>query len=66
MVNKAYTYSKLAAQDLIDIYLYTAQTWGQKQADIYDTGLEPTVTLMAGNPSLGRTCEDIKTGYRRF
>ncbi|SBS28920.1 Toxin ParE1 [Marinomonas spartinae] len=66
MVNKAYTYSKLAAQDLIDIYLYTAQTWGQKQADIYDTVLERAVILLADSSSLGRTCDDIKTGYRRF
>lgn len=66
MVNRAYTYSKLAAQDLIDIYIYTAQTWGQKQADTYDTGLERAVILLAGSPNIGRTCDEIKTGCRRF
>ena len=66
MVNKTYSYSKLAAQDLIDIYLYTAQTWGQNQADIYDAGLERAVILLADSPNIGRTCDDIRIGYRRF
>lgn len=66
MSSRTCTYSELAAQDLIDIYLYTAQTWGQKQADLYDTGLEQAATLLVNNPNLGRTCDDIKIGYRRF
>ncbi|TPE47758.1 type II toxin-antitoxin system RelE/ParE family toxin [Maribrevibacterium harenarium] len=66
MVNKTYTYSKLAAQDLIDIYLYTAQIWGQQQADIYDAGLEHMVGLLADSPGIGRSCDDIRAGCRRF
>ncbi|WP_417559473.1 type II toxin-antitoxin system RelE/ParE family toxin [Marinomonas sp.] len=65
MANK-YTYSKLVEQDLIDIYLYTAQTWGQTQADAYDAGLEQTIKMLASSPKIGRVCNEIKTGYRRF
>jgi toxin ParE1/3/4 len=65
MANK-YTYSKLAEQDLIDIYLYTARTWGQKQADSYDAGIERIITRLADSPSIGRACDEIKIGFHRF
>ncbi|RBO83449.1 type II toxin-antitoxin system RelE/ParE family toxin [Marinomonas aquiplantarum] len=61
-----YTYSKLAEQDLIDIYLYTAQTWGRKQADVYSAGIEQSINRLADSPNIGRACNEIKTSYRRF
>lgn len=66
MANKTYTYSNLAEQDLIDIYLYSARTWGQKQADSYDAGLKHTIDMLVDSPNIGRDCDDIKVGYRRF
>lgn len=65
MANK-YIYSTLAEQDLIDIYLYTAQTWGQKQADAYDAGIEQVINMLADSPTIGRACDEVKAGYRRF
>jgi len=36
------------------------------QADKYDAGIEKAVNLLAENPNLGRQCDAIKKGYRRF
>lgn len=44
----------LAEQDLIDIWLYTWETWGEKQADTYLSGLEAVLNLLAEQPKLGR------------
>ena len=66
MPRKRYTYSKRAERDLISIYKDTAKTWGIAQADKYDTGLESAIQLLADNPDLGRSCDDIKTGFKRF
>ena len=63
---KKYTYSKRAEKDLIKIYQDTARKWGIAQADKYDTGLEKTVYLLSENPGLGRQCDEVKAGFRRF
>ncbi|BFM49103.1 hypothetical protein THO17_12660 [Marinomonas sp. THO17] len=60
MANKTHTYSKLAEQDLIDIYLYSARTWGQKQADSYDAGLKHAIGRLVDSPDIGRACDEIK------
>ncbi len=66
MADRLYTYSKKAERDLIRIYLDTANEWGMAQADKYDAGIEKAVNLLAENPNLGRQCDAIKKGYRRF
>ena len=39
-----------AKQDLIDIWLYTANRWGETQADKYLDGLENSLQLLAEQP----------------
>ena len=65
MANR-YVYSKRAARDLKKIYIDTAREWGVAQADKYAAGLENVLTLLAENPNLGRRCDEIRAGYRRF
>jgi toxin ParE1/3/4 len=58
--------SRSAKADLLSIGAYTLHTWGPLQAARYLGGLEHCATLLAGNPSLGRACEWIRPGLRRF
>lgn len=59
-------FSRSAKADLISIAVYTRQTWGVAQAERYLDDLEECSHLLAGNPSLGRPCEWIRPGLRRF
>jgi len=43
-----------AKQDLIDIWLYTANRWGETQADKYLDGLENSLQLLAEQPLICR------------
>lgn len=44
----------LAEEDLIDIWHYTWQTWGEKQADNYLNALEDVMLLLAKQPKISR------------
>jgi toxin ParE1/3/4 len=59
-------FSGHAKADLLKIGAYTLQTWGEAQAERYLDGLEQCAKLLAGNPSLGRSCEWIRPGLYRF
>lgn len=54
----------LARQDLIDIWRYTEETWGERQADIYLDELDAGIRQLLNNPKLGRDRSDVRPGYR--
>jgi toxin ParE1/3/4 len=58
--------SSEAESDLDLIVAYTIDTWGTDQADQYLAQLENGFDLLAGNPSLGRSCDVLHAGLRRF
>lgn len=58
--------TRRAEQDLLEIAEYTLHTWGQMQTVQYLHDFEKCFTLLAANPYLGRSCDDIRTGLRRF
>lgn len=55
-----------AEGDIDQIVAYTIQTWGWRQADRYLGRLEDGFELLGRNPSIGRSCDSIKAGLRRF
>jgi len=57
-------YSFVAENDLLEIWLYTADEWSFSQADIYLDQLNSGVTHLISNPKLGRNREDLRKGYR--
>jgi toxin ParE1/3/4 len=59
-------FSRRAEADLIGIGSYTLRTWGEGQALRYLSDLEACCELLAGNPALGRPCDDIRSGLRRM
>jgi len=54
------------ASDLAEIFDYTVDTWGEQQAENYVEELAICFQLLADSPGLGRTCDLIFPGIRRF
>lgn len=61
-----YRLSKSAANDLAEIWDYTAQTWGDAQAERYLNKLESRFLDLAAEPSKGRVRADIDLGYLSY
>jgi toxin ParE1/3/4 len=62
----SYSVARLAESDLRSILLYTLRTWGSTQAKRYSLGLRNCFQLLADSPSIGRGCDAIHAGLRRF
>lgn len=58
--------SQLAEQDLKEIGRYTEKTWGRKQRNVYLSDLDRCFYRLADSPDLGKACDEIRVGYRRF
>ena len=61
----AFRFSRRAETDLLSIGDYTLRTWGRRQAARYISEIE-VCRKLADNPALGRPCNDIRPGLRRF
>ena len=61
-----YKLSVKARSDLADILLYTTDTWGEQQAERYLALLSDSFDLIADKPGIGRACERLGPGIRRF
>ena len=59
-------FTRLAEADLLDIGLYTNQTWGRKQCTRYLRQLEERCRQLADDPRRGRLCDEIRPGLRRI
>lgn len=54
------------ASDLAEIFDRTVDTWGEQQAEDYVDELARCFQLLADSPGLGRACDLIAPGIRRF
>ena len=61
-----WTLSRRALTDLDSIWDYTAERWDQAQAERYLRLLQRGVEALAADPLIGRTCDDIRSGYRKL
>ena len=55
-----------AKSDLIKIALYTQLTWGMAQRNDYLKVLDTTFQLLADEPELGISCDNIREGYNKY
>ena len=55
-----------AKEDIKNIWRYTFETWGVKQADIYTIELGQAIDSLVDNPEIGFTIDHVKDGYRLF
>lgn len=61
-----YKLSKRAEQDLIAIWNFSFDQWGEIQADGYLQTLHSTIRLLVKNPEMGKSRDALGAGYRSF
>jgi toxin ParE1/3/4 len=59
-----YILTKEAVKDLDEIWLYTYEKWSVEQADRFYQLIMDEIGFIASNPSLGRSLDHIRQGYR--
>lgn len=55
-----------AREDLKSIARYAQKTWGVAQRYKYLTQRDKRFALLANAPALGRSCDAIRPGYRKY
>ncbi len=55
-----------AKEDLRKIAKYTEKCWGRDQRNLYIKQFDDGFHLLAESPSVGKECDYIKVGYRKF
>ncbi|MEY4576238.1 MAG: hypothetical protein RL701_941 [Pseudomonadota bacterium] len=63
---KQLRYSRRAESDLEEVGDYTFEKWGRDQAIVYIGQLGACAQLVFENPMIARTCDDLRSGYRRL
>lgn len=63
---RPFTLTRLAKADLRAIAVYTEEQWGVEQRNLYIRQFDDTFHLLAATPALGKACNDIMPGYRKF
>ncbi len=63
---KLFSLSHQAKNDLLEIGVFTTETWGKMQRNYYLKQLDDTFHLLGKKPFLGVACDEIKIGYRKF
>lgn len=63
---KVFELTQEAKNDLRKIARYTEKRWGRVQRYLYVKQFDDVFHLLAETPSVGKKCEYIKIGYRKF
>lgn len=63
---KAFALTRKAIEDLKSIARFTEKRWGRDQRYLYAKQLDEVFQFLAETPSIGKKCEYIKIGYRKF
>ena len=56
----------LAKNDLDEIWHYSVGEWGVTQAERYLRDIENAIEALVVNPELGRRCDEIRAGFRKY
>ena len=62
----AFRLSAKALEDLKSISRFTLKIWGRKQRNIYLSKLDESLHILAEQPHLGNSRDDIRKGYRVY
>lgn len=63
---KLFALTQKAKADLYSIAIFTKERWGVKQRNLYIKQLDEAFHMLAKSPELGKSCNDILPGYRKF
>jgi toxin ParE1/3/4 len=58
--------SPRAQADLEEIWDYSVEIWGTDRAERYVRDLWEGIKYLAANPKRGRSCDEVRAGYRSF
>jgi toxin ParE1/3/4 len=62
----AFTLTKRALVDLVEIGSYTQKHWGREQRNNYLTIIDGFFQQLAADPLMGKDCSEIRQGYRKI
>lgn len=63
---KPFELTKSAKKDLRNIAKHTENRWGRDQRNLYAKQIDDCFNLLAKTPFVGKQCDFIKAGYRKF
>jgi toxin ParE1/3/4 len=63
---KPFSLTISAKNDLKDVAIFMARRWGKEQRNIYLKQFDDSFWLLAENPDIGKGCDKIRIGYRKF
>ncbi len=63
---KSFELTRAAKKDLRDIAKFTEKRWGRNQRYLYMKQFDDVFYFLADNPSVGKKCDHIKLGYKKF
>ena len=55
-----------AKSDLKDIAVFTSRRWRRELRNIYLKQFDESFWLLVENPDIGKACDEIRDGYRKF
>ena len=58
--------TKSAQADLKSIAKFTQERWGIRQRNTYLREIDQVFRALAKNPVMGRACNEVREGYRKF
>ena len=58
--------TKSAQADLKSIAKFTQERWGVRQRNTYLREIDQVFRALAKNPVMGRACDEVREGYRKF
>jgi toxin ParE1/3/4 len=61
-----YRLTPAAQRDLSEIWDFTEQEWGVRQAETYLEDIKGAVERVAAIPDRGRSCDEVRAGYRVY
>ena len=61
-----YRLTPAAQRDLSSSWDYTKDRWGVAEAETYIREIGAAVERVAEDPRRGRTCDELRAGYRRY
>lgn len=63
---RAYRLTPAAQRDLSEIWDFTQERWDAGQAQKYIAEIRAALERIAADPGRGRSCDEIRPGYRRY
>lgn len=55
-----------ARADLRAIAIFTEEQWGVEQRNLYIKQFDDTFHMLAASPLVGKSCDEVMPGYRKF